>query len=160
MFNIASFVDLENWIARVWQGQRVLIKPWAIDFSFGNIASGTTGSVTQKINSNADFVLSDYRFSYGEGGGGDFAEVLLQIVDNGSLERFFADEVPLIIPAKNMSDPFVSSTTTPSTFRRIAGNSSVTATLRHPAGGTVTANDVHLLMIGVLVFTYSQSVQR
>lgn len=144
MHNVASFIDLEAWIARVWQGQRVLIKPWFITFDFGTVNNGASRSVTQKVNSNADFVLVDYRTS----AVGNPANVQIQLVDNGSLEQFFAEQVDLDTISKINNDGFNSV----STYRRIAGNSSVTATLYNNSGGNLP---IAVTMSGVLVYPYS-----
>lgn len=144
MQNIASFTDLEAWIARVWQGQRVLIKPWFVVFEFGSISNGASADVTQKINSNADFVLVDYRLSIDAPSN----ELKIQFVDNGSLERFFADSVPFPSIGKTNAFGFQSV----STYRRIAGNSSITASIENNTGGARTPI---VTMAGVLVYPYS-----
>lgn len=147
MQNIVSFREVEAYIARVWQGQRCAVKPYFINFEFSDVAPGASADATQKINSNADFLLCDIR-AKDSGAGAQNAR--LQIVDNGSLERFFAEAVSLASVATFANYGYADM----SIPRRIAGNSSITAT--YTADANNLANSfLQLTFAGVLVLPYS-----
>lgn len=147
MLNTVSFVDLESWIARVYQGKRVLIKPWFINTEY-SLATNTEATNTVKVNSNADFVITDARAITT----GTFVppELKVQIVDNGSLERFFSDKVPLLSVFSNNTKNGAPGCW--QNYRRVNGNSSLNITLDNRSANTLR---VFLSLVGVLVYPYS-----
>lgn len=152
MLNPVSFIDLESWIARVYQGQRVLIKPWFLNSSF-NVADGAEETKTIKVNSNADFIITGLRaVSPSASAPGK----KLQIVDNGSLERFFAKPVDFFSVFNSCY--YVSGNTcgTWNNYRRVSGNSSLNVTLTNSDPFGVTFNAAFSL-VGVLVYPYSKA---
>ena len=150
MLNSASFTDLENWIARVYQGQRVLIKPWFLNGDL-LIPASSEGTTTIKVNSNADFVLTDLR---AQGTANSMlADTTVQIVDNGSLERFFANPIPFCSAFGQNAGANVNLSTWLN-YRRVNGNSSVNVTVRNGDGGADCSIDFAL--VGVLVYPYSK----
>lgn len=147
MLNTVSFLDLESWIARVYQGQRVLIKPWFLNSSL-SVANGSEQTVTLKVNSNADFVITDLRATSDS----TLKGAMLQIVDNGSLERFFANPVDFYSVFNSCGSSAYCSGW--NNYRRVNGNSSLNVTVSNNIGSSF---DVDFSLVGVLVYPYSKA---
>lgn len=83
---LASFSEIEAFVARLWAGRRVSIQPFAYRFDVDfDVAAGSTD--TQRIAANAAFVLTD--IAVYNSAGGDVDESTIQLEDSSTNERFF-----------------------------------------------------------------------
>lgn len=149
MLNVVNFSQIEAVIAATYQGKRLTIKPFWVGFNFQNaIAGGATGTVQQKIVSNADFWVMAY-----DAAGDVTGSRFLQIIDGGTNEQFFADPVALntVCTITGATGTAMKDVPFP---RRVAGNSLLSATITNEEAGAV--NSARLTLGGVLVFVYSQ----
>jgi len=145
MRNIASFTNLEDYIARVYAGKRCAVKPFLINFSYGAVAANSSETVQQKIPSNADFIQCWMSIN------SSFAasELLLQITDSGTSQTFFDSAVN----ASTVCDQSDTGNRDQAVYRRVAGNSTLSAAINNL---TATAyGDLSLTLVGVLVYVYS-----
>lgn len=141
MRNIVDFTEIEAYVARVWQGQRCILKPYFFNALFSpSIQAGGSATQTIKINSNADFLLTELRAV-------SASSLSIQITDGATLEQFYSSPVPVTSVAtrdgnvkQSMSVP-----------RRIAGNSLLTIELADI--GNVESISPQISLVGVLVFT-------
>lgn len=152
MQNIVNFSEIQRFIARVWEGQRCMVQPFSFNFEFGDVNVGAETSATLKINSNADFLITDYAISddtlQGQFG---MNNCLLQIVDNGSLEQFWPEPI-YVSSVCRVYGQYPRDMAVP---RRVGGNSSLTATFNCGSNVIGTLLDLQLTLNGVLVFPYS-----
>lgn len=144
MLNVSSFTDVEALIASTYAGRRVTVKPFWLEFAFGAIASTATGTVQQKVISNADFWCMSYDAADDVTG-----QRFLQIIDGGTNEQFFAQ--PVALNTVCTIGGVVKSSTFP---RRVAGNSLLSASVQN--GEAAAVSSIRLTLGGVLVFVYSQ----
>lgn len=145
MFGIYEFQQLQSLLADIYAGRRIDVRPFGYVFDFDTVADNGTVVATQKIIGNADFIVCSMSL-------GTRAETfignstILQIEDSGSQERFFNQATPVNIFASTGSEQ-ARGITFP---RRVAGNSTLTATL------TVSEplTNPQLYLDGVHVFVY------
>lgn len=141
MRNIVDFTEIEAYVARVWQGQRCVLKPYFFNATFPTIDANSSATKTIKINSNADFLLTELRATRGN-------SLSIQITDGATLEQFYSEPVPLPDVA-TLNGVFKQSMSVP---RRIAGNSLLTIELSDMYGNTSSVAP-QISFVGVLVFT-------
>lgn len=146
MHNVVDFTEIEAYVARVWQGQRCILKPYFFNANFPALTAGVTETSTIKINSNADFLITEFRLAYNHNDGLPGVNAL-QIVDGATLEQFFSAPVALSLIA-TQNNIYRQSMSIP---RRVAGNSLLTLTLQERQAAAFGA--CQLSLVGVLVFT-------
>lgn len=143
MRNIVDFTEIESYVARVWQGQRCILKPFFFNADFVGFVGAGAENQTIKINSNADFLITEMRAS-GANSVQSYGGCNLQITDGATLEQFFS--APVSMPdVCTIQGKYKQSMAIP---RRVAGNSLLTIA----ATGTDVAA-FQLSLVGVLVFT-------
>lgn len=147
MHNVVDFTEIEAYVSRVWAGQRCILKPYFFNADFPALTANAEETATIKTNSNADFLLTEFRFGYDEVAALTPELNTLQIVDGATLEQFFAAPVPIWSIAK-LNNQTIQSLSVP---RRIAGNSLLTLTIKEMNNTTFPASQLSL--VGVLVFT-------
>lgn len=140
MRNIVDFTEIEAYVARVWQGQRCILKPYFFNATFENIQADSSATQTIKINSNADFLLTELRAVTA-------SSLSIQITDGATLEQFYSSPVPVSSVAT--LDGYVKQSM--SVPRRIAGNSLLTIELADISN--VQSISPQISLVGVLVFT-------
>ena len=147
MRNIVDFTEIEAYVARVWQGQRCILKPFFFNADFVGFAASGSETQTIKINSNADFLLTELRISALDNM--IFLQGLsLQITDGATLEQFFASPTP----AASVCTTHGAYHQGLSVPRRIAGNSLLTVNASEVDGASAI-DGFQLSLVGVLVFT-------
>lgn len=144
MFGVYEFQHLQSLLSDIYRGRRIDVRPFGYVFDFATVADNGIVVATQKIIGNADFIACSASFSAVETFVG-FATTM-QIEDSGSQERFFNQPVAIGMFASSGSDQ-QRGITYP---RRVAGNSTLTATLT--ASEALTTPQLYL--DGVHVFVY------
>jgi len=148
MQNIVSFVEVENYISRVYAGKRCAVKPFYIPFDFGDFAAAASSvTVQQRIPSNADFILM--RMSFSRQIEDPLNLTTIQFIDGGTNEQFF----PSPVIAELVCDTLTFGMRDQSVFRRLAGSSVISGTLT--STGVSAFNNAIITMAGVLVYVYS-----
>ena len=147
MRNIVDFTEIEAYVARIWQGQRCILKPFFFNANFAGFTASEQETQTIKINSNADFLIVEMRAS-SNSVLDLFRNCSLQITDGATLEQFFSAPTPLV-DVCTVDGAFKQSMAIP---RRVAGNSLLTinATDFSESSGV---SPFQLSLVGVLVFT-------
>lgn len=147
MRNIVDFTEIEAYVARIWQGQRCILKPFFFNADFAGFAASGLETQTIKINSNADFLIVENRVA-GANATQSYANCSLQITDGATLEQFFSAPVPLP-DVCTVQGKYKQSMAVP---RRVAGNSLLTIAASENTGASAVAA-FQLSLVGVLVFT-------
>lgn len=147
MRNIVDFTEIETYVARVWQGQRCILKPFFFNANFSGFAASGSETQTIKINSNADFLIVEMRVSPRDTTQ-SFGNCNLQITDGATLEQFFSAPTP-IVDVCTIFGAFKQSMAIP---RRVAGNSLLTINASDFSGSS-GVDPFQLSLVGVLVFT-------
>lgn len=147
MRNIVDFTEIEAYVARVWQGQRCILKPYFFNADFAGFNQLESETQTIKINSNADFLIVEMRATT-DSVDNLFANCSIQITDGATLEQFYSSKVPMYDVAtiagrshQSMSVP-----------RRVAGNSLLTITVSE-TDNVAPVEGFQISLVGVLVFT-------
>lgn len=120
-------VDLVSWLQSHYGNIEFSLKPNAYPVSFGTTVAGLSYPKVTQIQNNTDFVLTGLSFSAIPGGANPQVSSVLQLLDAGSGNAFFSDEVfvaNLVAPDQRSSLCFP---------RLILGNSAIVSTLREPA---------------------------
>ena len=148
MFGIYEFQQLQSLLADIYAGRRIDVRPFGYVFDFGTTANGNSSVAVQKIIGNADFIVCSMAFATAA-----LLEPIgtstIQIEDSGSQERFFNAPTPISFFASQSYDVIARGVTFP---RRVAGNSTLTATLT--VGSTAALTTPQLYLDGVHVFVY------
>lgn len=147
MFGMYEFQQLQSLLADIYAGRRIDVRPFGYVFDFDTITAADIAVATQKIIGNADFIVCSAAFStrdHSESVGVS----LMQIEDSGSQERFFNQATPIFQFATASPDQSPRGLTFP---RRVAGNSTLTATL---TAAVPTLTSAQLYLDGVHVFVY------
>ncbi len=145
MFGAYDFQHLQVLLSDIYADRRIDVRPFGYVFDFASLNSTEIGVATQKIIGNADFVVCSVAF-------GTLAtesplSSTIQIEDSGSQEKFFNQSTPIFNFASCSNNGAWRGLTFP---RRVAGNSTLTATLT--AAATLTSPQLYL--DGVHVFVY------
>lgn len=148
-----STSDIEGFLARFYQGAKLLITPFGYNTTFLALVAGAQATNTINIAANADFVLLGLRHRAGVGAGVGITIsskpavfVRVSITDSGTNEQYTNGAVDL---ANYSSDGFYDNNLPYP--RIISGRSAliIQATDYSPAAETVTTLD--LFLEGVLV---------
>lgn len=91
-----SFIEIEEYVAYLYQGRRVDISSFWYPFIFTALAANASQTVNSSIASDSDFLITAINVDAGMIGGA--AGHLLQIVDSASNERFFDNAARLVFP--------------------------------------------------------------
>jgi hypothetical protein len=149
MFGIYSFQDLQSLLSDIYGGRRIDVRPFGYTFDFSAVVDNGIAVATQKIIGNADFIVCSASFSV-RNSAENVGDSTMQIEDSGSQERFFNQSTPIQQFATTMNGAGVLAARGLTFPRRVAGNSTLTATLT--AGGTIT--NPQLYLDGVHVYVY------
>jgi len=147
MFAIYEFQQLQSLLSDIYGGRRIDVRPFGYAFDFDTLVSPNSAIATQKIIGNADFIVCSCAFA--TAGVEDIGTSTLMIEDSGSQEKFFNQAVPIDQFATCVAASQARGLTFP---RRVAGNSTLTATLTAASGVTLTIPQLYL--DGVHVFVY------
>jgi hypothetical protein len=149
MLGSYDFLQLQNLLALEYQGRRLDIRPFQYVFDFAAVADGTSAVATAKIVGNADFwVCGIAANSLSEAQ--SVLNASLQIEDSGSQERFF-DEPSLIGQVAYSDDTVTACLARGVPYpRKVAGNSTLTATL----AGRSAITSPQVMLDGVHVYVY------
>lgn len=150
MFGYYPFESLQSLLADLYAGRRIDVRPFGYTFDFAAVADGTIAITSQKIIGNADFFVCSASFAV-RLSTENVGDAVMQIEDSGSNEKFFNQATPIQQFCTTMNgagDLAVRGLTFP---RRVAANSTLTATL---TGGSAITNP-QLYLDGVHVYVYS-----
>ncbi len=151
----ALWSEIEAFVARFYQGKRVLITPYGYPISFSSVAQNATSTQTINIAANADFILIGLRHRAWLAAAGltvsskPAATARLLLIDSGSNEQYTQTSVQLDNYSTN--DAKVLNLCYP---RVITGRTTITAQLTNNAPAAETIN-VEVLLDGVQVRAYS-----
>jgi len=150
MIGIYEFQQLQSLLADIYAGRRIDVRPFGYVFDFDTVTNTNSVSAVQKIIGNADFIVCSCGFAARD------PVVLpgvssMQIEDSGSQERFFNQPTPIVQFATSANDYYVEAVRGLTFPRRVAGNSTLTATL---TAAVATLTNPQLYLDGVHVFVY------
>jgi len=143
-----SFTELEELVARMYQGARVSLEDYWYPVNFAAGVESTTVNANLLLNSDADFMCTEILLG---GGGQSFNATTIQIEDSASHERWF--QTPIQI--RNLTWVFSGSDAGAFPIPRwLAALASLDITVVYPAGAS-TSEAWQLQLHGVNIRRYS-----
>lgn len=151
----ASWSQIEQFVARFYDGRRVLITPYAYPVSFLNVTQNATQTQTINIAANADFIFIRCHHRMWLAAAGQTVSTKntpigrLLLIDSGSNEQF--TQAPVQLDNYSINDSKVIELPYP---RVIAGRTTVTAQYTNNSPAAESQN-IEVVLTGVQVRAYS-----
>lgn len=147
MKNVQSFQEIESYVADLYAGRRVSMKPYVYVVQNAAVGANSVLDVTFKINGNADFVLVNIAHTSTI----PITDIQIQIVDSATQETLFNSPVDLGVVSENS---IYTTIEFPSIglFKQWIANSNQVLKIGNVGGGAFAAGT--FAFFGVQVFEY------